>query len=139
MRRGTLAGILLTLFSITFFTPHSVFAEIEWTVKKQLKLEAAPTDVAPSADGKWIYVLTSGEILVYSIADDKVMSRIPVDKTFDRLTYSAPDNTLLVSSSAEKALKIIQLETVQHFSLEGLPFEGPKNAPVTLVVFSDYQ
>ena len=139
MRRGTLTRILLVLFSITFFTPHSVFAEIEWTVKKQLKLEAAPTDVATSADGKWIYVLTSGEILVYSISDDKVVNRIPVDKTFDRLTYSAQDNTLLVSSSAEKTLKIIQLETVQHFSLEGLPFEGPKNAPVTLVVFSDYQ
>ena len=139
MRRGTLTRILLVLFSIMVFTPRSVFAEIEWTVKKQLKLEAAPTDVAPSADGKWIYVLTSGEILVYSISDDKVVNRIPVDKTFDRLTYSALDNTLLVSSSAEKTLKIIQLAVVQHFSLEGLPFEGPKNAPVTLVVFSDYQ
>jgi len=139
MRRGTLTRILLVLFSITVFTPRSVFAEIEWTVKKQLKLEAAPTDVAPSADGKWIYVLTSGEILVYSVSDDKVVNRIPVDKTFDRLTYSALDNTLLVSSSAEKTLKIIQLAVVHHFSLEGLPFEGPKNAPVTLVVFSDYQ
>jgi hypothetical protein len=118
---------------------RTLFAEIEWTVKKQLKLEAAPTDIAPSADGKWIYVLTSGEILVYSVPEDKVMNRIPVDKTFDRLTYSAQDNTLLVSSSAEKTLKIIQLAVIQHFSLEGLPFEGQKNAPVTLVVFSDYQ
>ncbi len=139
MRRGTLAGIMLILFSIICFAPHSVFAEIEWTVKKQLKLEAAPTDVAPSADGKWIYVLTSGEILVYSVPEDKVMNRIPVDKTFDHLTYSALDNTLLVSSSADKTLKIIQLAVIQHFSLEGLPFEGPKSAPVTLVVFSDYQ
>ena len=139
MRRGTLAGVMLMLLSIICFAPHSVFAEIEWTVKKQLKLEAAPTDIAPSADGKWIYVLTSGEILVYSVPEDKVMNRIPVDKTFDRLTYSAQDNTLLVSSSAEKTLKIIQLAVIQHFSLEGLPFEGQKNAPVTLVVFSDYQ
>ena len=139
MRRGALAGVMLMLLSIICFAPHSVFAEIEWTVKKQLKLEAAPTDIAPSADGKWIYVLTSGEILVYSVPEDKVMNRIPVDKTFDRLTYSAQDNTLLVSSSAEKTLKIIQLTVIQHFSLEGLPFEGQKNAPVTLVVFSDYQ
>lgn len=139
MKRGTFAGILLILFSITFFAPPSVFAEIEWTVKKQLKLEESPTDVAPSADGKWIYVLTPGEILVYSVAEDKVINRIPLDKTFDKLTYSAQDNTLLVSSSAEKTLKIIQLAVIQHFSLEGLPFEGPKNAPVTLVVFSDYQ
>jgi len=139
MRRGTLAGIMLILLAIICLTPRSVFAEIEWTVKKQLKLEAAPADVASSVDGKWIFVLTSGEILVYSVTDDKVVNRIPVDKTFDHLTYSVPDKSLIASSSAEKTLKIIQLEITQHFSLEGLPFEGPKNAPVTLVVFSDYQ
>jgi len=139
MRRGTLAGIMLILLAIICLTPRSVFAEIEWTVKKQLKLEAAPADVASSVDGKWIFVLTSGEILVYSVTDDKVVNRIPVDKTFDHLTYSVPDKSLIASSSAEKTLKIIQLEITRHFSLEGLPFEGPKNAPVTLVVFSDYQ
>ncbi len=138
MRKRIPAGIMLIL-SVICFAPHSVFAEIEWTVKKQLKLEAAPTDIASSVDGKWIFVLTSGGILVYSVTDDKVVKHIPVDKTFDHLTYSVPDKVLIASSSAEKTLKIIQLEIIQHFSLVGLPFEGPKNAPVTLVVFSDYQ
>jgi hypothetical protein len=139
MRRGKFAGLILVLLSVTFFVPHYGFADIEWTLKKQLKLDAAPADVAASMDGKWIYVLISGEILVYSVPEDKVVNRIPVDKTFDRLTYSASDNTLITSSSTEKTLKLIQLEVIQHFSLEGLPFIGPQNAPVTLAVFSDYQ
>jgi protein-disulfide isomerase len=141
LRQKILIGTFLALFAAAAFAfgPHRVFANVEWTLKKQLKLEAAPLDVASSVDGKWIFVLTSGEILVYSASDDKVVNRIPVDKTFDHLTYSVPDKSLIASSSAEKTLKIIQLEVIQHFSLEGLPFEGPKNAPVTLVVFSDYQ
>ncbi len=139
MKKGILTAIIAVILSATLGAPRNVFADMEWTFKKQLKMEAAPVDVASSADGKWIYVLTPGEILVYSVAEDKVVNRIPVNKSFDRLTYSLPDNALIVSSSAEKTLQIIQLAVVQHFSLEGLPHQGPEKAAVTLVVFSDYQ
>ena len=137
MRKG-ISMILAALF-LTLVVSRPAPAEIEWTLKKQLNLEAAPQDVASSADGKWIYVLTRGEILLYSIGEGKVVKRVPVAKTFDRMAYSGADNALIVTSSSDKTMDIIQLETVHRFSLEGLPFEGGKNAPVTLVVFSDYQ
>ncbi len=137
MKKGTLIGIVAALL-ISALAPRTAPAEIEWTLKKKLHLESAPRDIAASVDGKWIYVLSEGEILVYSEADGKVVKRVPVDKAFDRLAYSA-DNTLIVSGSSGTTVAIIQLEQVRHFSLEGLPFEGGKNAPVTLAVFSDYQ
>jgi len=114
-------------------------AEIEWTEKKQLKLEATPLDMATSPDGKWVIVLTPGELLVYSAPEDKVTDRFPVDKVFDKLAYSAADETVIVSSSSGKTLKFIQLDVVQKFSMAGLPFKGLENAPVTIAVFSDYQ
>ncbi len=130
---------IAALFLLAFVVPRPAPAEIEWSLKKQLNLEAAPQDVVSSGDGKWVYVLTKGEILIYSEAEGKVVKRVPVDKTFDRLTFSAADNTLIVTSSTGKMMNIIQLEQVHHFALDGVPFEGGKNAPVTLVVFSDYQ
>jgi len=142
LRRIKIPGLVLLVLCFSFsLAPRPVFAEseIEWTLKKQLTLDVVPKDVVPSADGKWIYVLTPGEILVYSLPDYKVATRIPVDKTFDRMTFSDQNNSLIVSSTAEKTVKIIQLDFVHQFSLEGLPFQGPANAPVTLVVFSDYQ
>ncbi len=139
MKKGVLTGVILVLLSAALSVPCTVFADMEWTFKKQLKLEATPVDVASSADGKWIYVLTPGEILVYSAAEDKVVNRIPVNKSFDRLTYSLPDNALIVSSSAEKTLQIIQLSIIHHFAVDGLPHQGPQKAEITLVVFSDYQ
>ncbi len=138
MRKGISINVIAVLL-LTLVAARPAPAEIEWTLRKQLNLEAAPQDVASSADGKWIYLLTRGEILLYSVGEGKVVKRVPVAKTFDRMTYSAADNALIVTSSSEKTMDIIQLEMVHHFALEGVPFEGGKNASVTLVVFSDYQ
>lgn len=137
MRKGMIKAIA-ALFLLALVIPRTAPAEIEWTLKKQLNLEAAPRDIASSVDGKWLFVLTEGEILVYS-QDDQLIRHIPIDKAFDHLTYSVPERTLIASSSTKKTIKIIQLDVIQHFSFEGLPFEGAKNAPVTLAVFSDYQ
>ncbi len=137
-KRGMIAGLALVLFSFTFAWPRIGSAELEATVQNQLKLEKTPLDVASSVDGRWMFILTPGELLVYS-DDGKLEKRIPVDKTFDHISYAVPNKTLILTSSADKTVKIIELDVIQHFSLEGLPFEGAKNARVTLVVFSDYQ
>ncbi len=134
-----IAGGILLLILVLFLAPRDAAADLEWTQKKQMRLDESPMDVAVSTDGKWIFVLSPGEILVYSEQNEKLVKRIPVDKNFDRLAYSAPDNSLIVTSSAEKNMKIIKLDVIHAFSVEGLPFKGPANAPVTLVVFSDYQ
>jgi hypothetical protein len=114
-------------------------ADLDWTVTRQLKLEASPLEVAPSADGKWIFILTPGEILVYAVNEDKVVKHIPVDKAFDRVTQSPSDNALILSSRSGQALEIIQWEPVFKIDVSGLPFKGPEHAPVTVAVFGDYQ
>ncbi len=112
---------------------------MDWTIVKQINLNAQPLDIATSADGRLIFVLVPGEILVCSISEDKVTKRIPINKVFDRLTHSARTNALIVTSSSAKTLKIIQLENIHDIALSGLPFKGPEGTPVTIAVFSDYQ
>ena len=135
--RSAALSLLAVMCLLAFGRPSQ--ANIEWTEKKQFKLDVSPIDMATSPDGKWVIFLSRGEVLVYSVPDDKIAGRTPVDKAFDKLTYSAADDTVILSSSTAKTLKFIQLEAVYKFSLAGLPFRGPENAPVTIVVFSDYQ
>jgi len=139
MFRKYVAAVLFFVLASWLHPPQAAYADLEWSLKKQLNLEAAPLDVAASADGKFIYVLASGEVLVYSAADDNVINRIPVDKAFDRITLSLQDNTLIVTSSSAKLMKLIALDFVHAFDLAGLAFKGPEKAPVVLAVFSDYQ
>lgn len=138
MKRTMLLLAFLFVAGWTFF-PQTVQADLEWKVIKNLDLKTAPLDVTPSADGKWLFILTPGEILVYSFLEEKISDRIPVDKDFDRIASLPRANMVTISSSAKKALQIILLEAVYKIDVTGLPFKGPSDAAVTVIVFDDYQ
>jgi len=121
------------------FFPQVVQADLEWKVVKDLDLQATPLDVTPSADGKWLFILTPGEILVYSFTEARITDRIPVDKSFDRIASLPRADMVTITSSAKKTLQIILLEAVYKIDVTGLPFKGPSDAAVTVVVFDDYQ
>lgn len=137
MKRSLVIAVLVFACSLSMIQPCP--GEVDWTLKKQLNIEAIPLDIALSTDGQWIFVLASGEVLIYSTAENKIINRIPVDKSFDKLSFSPVNNTLLVASRSGKAVKLIQLDKVYRFSMSGLPFKGPEKAAVTISVFSDYQ
>ena len=138
-RQSIIVGIVLAVMGILVSVPAVISAEIEWTTGGQLGLKAPPLDIAASADGKWLYILCPGEIAVYSFNEDKIVNRIPVDKTVDRMIYVKEKNALVATSSSKNTVQIIQLEIVHKFSFSGLPYKGPKRAPITIAVFSDYQ
>ncbi len=114
-------------------------AEVEWTTTKQLELEQSPIDVATSSDGAMIFILSPGEVLIYTPSKGRITDRVPVDGSFDKLTYSSRDNSLILSSSLGRALEIIRLETIHDIPVTGMPFLGTEDAPVTIAVFNDYQ
>jgi hypothetical protein len=119
--------------------PKLAQADVEWKVFRSLDLKATPLDVAPSMDGQRLFVLTPGEILVYSIPEGKVTDHFPVDQEFDRIVSIPRGDTLTISSSKKKTLQVIMLETIFKIDVSGLPFKGPKDAPVTIAVYDDYQ
>ena len=140
MKKTVILLVLAFLFvgGGTFF-PQVVQADLEWRIIKDLDLKATPLDVVSSADGRRLFILTPGEILVYSLPDGKLTDRIPVDKDFDKIASLPRGDILTITSSTKKALQLILLETVYKIDVTGSPFKGPKDALVTIVVFDDYQ
>jgi hypothetical protein len=121
------------------FLPNVGKADIEWKVIRNLELNSTPLDVAPSADGQRLFILTPGEILVYSIQQGKITDRLSVGKEFDRIVALPRPDALTVLSSRKKIVQVITLESIYKINVTGLPSKGPRDAPVTLVVFDDYQ
>jgi hypothetical protein len=140
MRKAARRLVIFLLIIVSWLSvPQLIYAEIDLTLINQTNLDVKPLDIAASVDGKSIYILARGEILIYSIDEGKVSNRIPIDKDFDKLTYSARNNVLILTSSESKTLKIIQVDVIYKIAVDGLPFKGPANAPVTIAVFDDYQ
>jgi len=138
MKRMMKLLVFLFVAGWTFF-PQIVQADLEWRVIKDLDLKTTPLDVAPSLDGKWLFILTSGEILVYSFTEGRITDRIPVDKDFDKIASLPRADMFTIASTTKKALQIILFEAVYKIDVTGLPFKGPQDASVTVVVFDDYQ
>lgn len=130
---------LIVLFVVGVGLAGPAAAELEWTFRKQVPLASAPLDNAVSADGETLYILSAGEILVYSLTQNRTVSTIPIESEYDNIAVSPRGNSLIVTSSAGKSLKIIDLEYVYNIDISGLPLKGPADAPVTIAVFSDYQ
>ena len=140
MKKTTIIFLLAFLLSAgSISLPQIAQADMEWRIIKDLDLKTTPLDVASSADGKWLFILTPGEILVYSFLEGKITDRIPVDKEFDRITSLPRADMLTITSSTKKTLQIILIEVVYKIDITGLPFKGSQDASVTIVLFDDYQ
>ena len=132
-------SIFLSILIGGLYAPRFLQAEMEWRVIQEIDLKEQPLDMITALDGKTLFILVPGEVLVQDMNSAEITQRISVGKEFDRLTYSPRKNALIVSSSSAKTVKIIQLERIFDFDFSGLPHLGLDNAPVTVAVFSDYQ
>jgi len=117
----------------------SSHAEVEMTVARTLTLEETPVDTTLSAGGKYIFVLTkNGKVLVYSL-DGKLSGTIPVDEFVDSIKAGPREEILFLVSSKKKTVNLAVLDFVQEINVSGSPFKGAANAPVTIVLFTDFQ
>jgi hypothetical protein len=132
-----ICGIVLIIGLL--YTTSAMPVQVEWMISGEIDLKAPPVDMCASADGKWLYILSAGEVAVYSFVEEKIVNRIAVDKAFDRMIYIKEKNSLVVASRSGNTVQIIQLEEVHQFDTSGLPFQGAKGASVVIAVFSDYQ
>jgi len=118
--------------------PGLVEAGLASKTLREVKLTSRALDVTVSLDGKLVFTLTPGEILVYSVEEDAVIDRIAIDAGYTRITYSE-NNRLVLTAPEPATLRILAYDRVHDINITNRPFRGPRDASVTLVVFDDYQ
>ena len=114
-------------------------AALEWEILKSLNTGARPVDVAVSADGKSVFVLTDDGVVSIYTGDGALTEKITVGGQAERIAVAPEGDRLYVTQRQGRRVDVIQLDYVRQINLTGAPFKGSEKAPVTIAVFSDFQ
>ncbi len=135
--------IFLLAFLLSFTLAANSSARIDSEISSDFKSADHPLDIAVSLDGKFIFVLSKGQVTIFE-RNGKIKETIVVDKTMNHISVSGLamaglDEKIYLSSQSSKKIQEISYAFVVHIDIKGSPFLGAPEAPVEIVVFSDFQ
>ncbi len=112
---------------------------VDTTLLKQLAIDKPPLDVETSTDGKLMFVLVPGEVLIYSELGAQPINRIAVDNSFDSMAFAEKLDLLILSSNSNQKVDMVRIDLISKVNTDGSPYKGKADATVTIAVFDDYQ
>lgn len=121
-------------------TPSSgTDGSIEWKEVNSIQIPAKAIDFVYSLDGKYTFILMQNQrVLVYDQKGD-LQGSIPVEAGVTAIDI-APQGQLLYLIDTEKNLtSTLTINFVVNILTTDSAFKGNIDAPVTIVVFSDFQ
>ena len=127
-------GLTLFLVAATWGVALAVL-KVETTQTQQLS--KAALDVAITADGSRLFVLLKGGEVQVLTSAGKLLERFPVPAAAEKLTIAPEGDKLFVLAGQE--LHTVEISTLYDIPVLNSPARGPDNAPVTFMVFSDFQ
>ena len=136
------AAAVIAAIVLMAVLPSPGLAEVDMDILKTLKISDTPLDVdfatLPTRQS-YVYVLTDkGQIQVFDPAG-RQLDQMEVGKQFDQMRVIAGSDYIILTSSKNRLVQIVQVGFVQQINTSDSPFMGPANAPVVIAVFSEFQ
>ncbi len=119
--------------------PGGSDGSVAWKQVNSFPLQALARDFVYSLDGRYAFILTEDQrVLVYD-AQGNLLGSIPVDSGVSAIDL-APQGQLLYLIDTEKNItSTLAIDFIVTIDVASSAFKGVDDAPVTIVVFSDFQ
>ncbi len=138
----TACAILMLSFSTTpafAVADASGASGVQWQVENSWKLPEKPIDLVYSLDGQRVFILTDQQqVLVYA-ADGNLLGKIAVKKGVSSIDIAPRGERLYLLNDKDNSFTDLSVDFVVDININGSPFLGKIDAPVTIAVFTDFQ
>ena len=135
----TVTCLLLSTLPLQAASQNAPADNIDWSVKNTWKLPIKPLDFVQSLDNKKVFVLGADSKVYIFTPEGKKIGAIPVAKDVTGIDIAPRGEALYLISKQGKTYTALNISVAQKIDITGAPFLGDENAPVTMVVFSDFQ
>lgn len=113
--------------------------KLEWKVMENVKLSGKPLDFAQSLDGRLTYVLDDKHNVVVYDYKGEILGTIPAGAGVTSIDISAKGDWLYLVDANANTFTRVNMSFIQEIDITGSPFKGNADAPVTVVVFTDFE
>ncbi len=135
-RLSTIATVMLLTSLVMWST---AWAQAEWQVLRTIKPEHMPVDMLVSPEKGRLFVLDDlGWISVYDV-DGRLKDKIQVGADVRQIKAGPNEDVLFLLSSKAGTIRIINVDFIESIDTGKSPVKGRPDAPVSIVVFSDFQ
>ena len=140
MRRCTVivATAMLALV-LLMGSAEATSSMVDARVTKQVPLVGVPMATAIAADGKTIFVLSNDGTVAIFEPGGRLRGMVQVGAGSTDIAASPDGHSIYVTDRGQKTLRIVELDYIISLHVGNAPFLGPPDAPVIIVVFSDFQ
>ena len=129
--------LILIFFCVLFVLP--VNAGVEQHVVSTIRLSQSVIDMDVSKNSEKIFVLNEqGKVLIYD-RTGALENEISVGDKVSGFKIGSNGDALFLYSKDKSMIEVVDLVFVYDINVLGSPYKGPVDAPVTVVVFSDFQ
>jgi protein-disulfide isomerase len=118
---------------------NNVSGDLNWSVQATWALPAKPLGFVQSLDNKKVFVLGADAKVYIFTPEGKKLGELPVDPDTTAIDIAPRGEMLFLVNGKTNAYTAIDISFNQKIDITGAPVRGKADAPVTLVVFSDFE
>ncbi len=118
---------------------NNTSGDLNWSVEATWNLPVKPLGFVQSLDNKKVFVLGADAKVHIFNAEGKKLGDLPVDADTIAIDIAPRGEMLYLINGKTNGYTAIEISISQKIDITGSPVRGRADAPVTLVLFSDFE